>query len=312
MKLFDMHCDTALELFNTKQSLKSNNLSISLDKSDCFERWSQVFAIWIPDSIRGNDAYNYYFNAYKYFKSEMENNFSNIVWFGEDNQELIDEKHVCEAILAVEGGAVLAGKLDNLDILNEHGVKLITLTWNGENEIGYGTSENKGLKPFGKQVVSKMEQLDMIVDVSHLCESGFNDVVEISTKPFVASHSNAYSVCNHVRNLKDYQIKEIINRNGLIGLNFYWKFITNKHNNSDTFDEIFDHIEHFMSVGAQDVLCLGSDFDGCDPIKKLGNISDVNELYNFLLRKNYSECLVNKIFFDNANDFFKVHRKIMK
>ena len=303
MRIFDLHCDTALELYTQKEILNDNTLAISLDKGKDFEKWNQVFAIWIPDNIRGEAAYNYYFGAYNNFLNEIKLNQNEIsIWNSSDADTRV------KAIMAVEGGAVLGGNIHLLDKLNGQGIKIITLTWNGENEIGFGADENRPLKPFGREVVSKMEQLDMIVDVSHLSEAGFCDVVEISKKPFIASHSNAYSICKHRRNLKNHQIEEIIHRKGLIGLNFYWEFVTEKQCNFSGFDELFAHVDHFLSMGAEDVLCLGSDFDGAQPIKSLDDFSKMSDLYNFLLRKNYSEHLVDKIFFDNANCFFSVHK----
>ena len=133
----------------------------------------------------------------------------------------------CGAILSVEGGSAAAGSLDNIRSMYRDGVRLMTLTWNAENELGHGvwSPEGGGLSPFGKEAVALMNRLGMIVDVSHLSDAGFADVAKISENPFVASHSCSRALCPHRRNLTDEMFSVIRDRGGLVGINFCREFL---------------------------------------------------------------------------------------
>ena len=142
----------------------------------------------------------------------------------------------------------------------------------------------------------------MAVDVSHLSDAGFYDVAELSDYPFVASHSNARSLCGDKRNLTDEMISIINQRGGIIGLNFYVGFLKDDENAGMT--DIIRHAEYMLSLGCENSLCLGSDFDGCDIPLEMTGVESINELYESFLRLNYSEELVNKIFSRNAENYF--------
>lgn len=301
MKYFDLHCDTITKLYDNSGRLYSNNCAISLDQREAFEEWTQVFAIWIPRHLSGKDAFNYYYNVKEKFFEEIKANQKYIQLFNSNSE---NDKNV-RAILAVEGGSCLAGDINNLNILFEDGVKILTLMWNHESELGYAIEENNALKPFGKQVCKRMQELSMVIDVSHLPEKGFYDVAETVDCAFIASHSNAKKVCNHIRNLSNDQIKILVDRKGLIGLNFYKSFVSDKHLHTPDISDLLKHIDHFLEQGAQDILCMGSDFDGCMTVKNISRVKDVVNLYEMMLKKNYSEDIINKIFFENANNFFK-------
>lgn len=282
MKFFDLHCDTITECYKQNKSLENNDLDISLERGKYLDKWTQVFAIWLPDIIRGNDAEIYYENVLEKYRSEI------------TNAEKVTP------ILAVEGGAVLNGKLENIEKLHNDGVKILTLTWNGENEIASGcfAEEDKGLTPFGKEAVKEMIERKIIPDVSHLGEKSFYDLCEVTDFPFIASHSDAYSLNPHVRNLKDEQIKIIAQRKGLIGLNFYNKFL----GSGNATEMLIKHAEHMLNLGAEDVLCMGSDFDGCSIDEELKGIEKMESVYN-AFTDFFGEKLTDKIFYENANEY---------
>lgn len=293
MLLFDLHCDTITKLHARGEELfDSGSTRVNLNKAQFLDKWFQVFAIFIQDHLRGEDAFKYYSDVYKFFKLQIEKNHD---YF---QQSTVKRK----ALLAVEGGAVLAGNIKNIEILKQNDVKLLTLTWNGENELGFGTAENKGLKPFGFECVKKLEESGIAVDVSHLSDAGFYDVASISGKPFIASHSNSRSVCNNPRNLTDEQFTTISSRGGIVGMNFHKPFVTEK---GDYLTSVLKHIEHFLSLGGEKCVCIGSDYDGADIVEPLYSINNTENLYNALLKINYSEELVDDIFFNNAFDFFE-------
>ncbi|MBR3588243.1 MAG: membrane dipeptidase [Clostridia bacterium] len=282
MKFFDLHCDTITECYNQNKSLTNNDLDISLDRGKILEKWTQVFAIWLPDTIRGNEAETYYEKVLAKYKEEIK------------NAENVNP------VLAVEGGAVLNGKLENIEKLHNDGVKILTLTWNGENEIASGcfAEEDKGLTSFGKEAVKELTKRNIIPDVSHLAEKSFYDLCEETDFPFVASHSDAFSLNPHVRNLKDEQIKVIVERKGLIGLNFYNKFL----GEGNAIEMLIKHAEHILNLGGEDVLCMGSDFDGCSIDEELKGIEKMENLYS-VFNKHFGEQLTDKIFYENANAY---------
>lgn len=186
---------------------------------------------------------------------------------------------------------------------------MITLTWNYENTIGYPNKDytftNEGLKPFGIEVLKQMDELGIIIDVSHLSDGGFWDVLKYGTRPFVASHSNARSIMNHPRNLTDKMIKEMGNRDCIIGLNYYGAFL--QENEESTFESICKHMDHIIKVGGEDILCLGSDFDGIDGSLPMTGCEDLNLLVNAMREFGFTDDIIAKICYKNALKFFETY-----
>lgn len=303
--LFDLHCDTLFELDKNGNNLDCSNLAVSLSAMEKFNRFIRCFAIFTPDELKGTDAQNHFNRLYTLFKKQHQ-------LFKDRITHIIDLKtlqNACVgAVLTVENGSVLAGELSEIKRLANLGVNMITLTWNGENELGFGQLENRGLKPFGKQCVAVMEQNGIIVDVSHLSDRGFEDVCSISKKPFVASHSNARRVCGHKRNLADEQILEIISRGGIIGLNFYRAFLNDRPALADKFD-LLRHAEHILELGGENALCIGTDFDGADVLPPFQNDTGLLSLGSFFCENGFPSETVNNILFKNAYHFFETYLK---
>ena len=303
MKLFDLHCDTIGECYKNKLSLRHSGLHVSLDKAKEIENYTQVFAVWIPDELRGKSATDYFNNVCDYYYKELELNKDLIVSFGDAKK---DDKRV-KAILAIEGGAALAGDIENLYKVYEKGVRILTLTWNAKNEIASGAfCENGGLTSFGKTVIKKMEKLKMVIDVSHLNRESFFDVAENTELPFIASHSNPDIVetnAGRKRNLTDEQIEIIKERKGLIGLNFYKEFLDV--DNKTGVDALKVHLDYLLNKGCENIIALGSDFDGCAITDGINGLESMNEVYDALLKDGYSRNLIDDLFYNNAERFFK-------
>ncbi len=300
MKYFDLHCDTIGECSNNKLSLRKNKLHIDLDRGKNLENYTQIFAIWISDEYRGKTAVEYFNRTVNFFYNEIEKNKDLISLYKDDFSTPV------KAILAVEGSSACAGTLEGLHHLYEKGVSLITLTWNGKNEVGSGAFSEGGLTPFGKEFIREAERLGIILDVSHLNRQSFFEFVEIAEKPFVASHSNADIVDNpfgRKRNLSDEQIAVIREHKGLVGLNFCNDFIEDK--KAEGIDALCRQIEYFSSMGCEDVIAFGSDFDGCTVHKDLNGIEKIPDLYYALKAKGVGEGLLKKLFYENAERFFK-------
>lgn len=299
MKYFDLHCDTIGECSNNNFSLKNNNLHIDLQRATQIEDYTQIFAIWIPDELRGDEAIVYFDKTADYFYKEINENPNLISHFIENKSTAI------KTILSVEGGSACGGTIEGLHHLYERGVRVITLTWNGTNELGSGAFTTGGLTEFGKVFIKEAEDLGIILDVSHLNKQSFFEFAEIAQKPFIASHSNADIVNNKygkIRNLDEEQIRIIKARQGLIGLNFCCDFIEDE--NASGIDAICRQIEYFKALGCENIIAFGSDFDGCTINPKLNGIEKIPILYNDLKNLGYDEAFLDKIFYENALVFF--------
>ncbi len=212
--------------------------------------------------------------------------------------------------ISVEDGRVIK-KMEDLFLLKDLGVSLVTLLWNHENSIGYPNSRipsimNKGLKPFGKEVVAAMDELSMIIDVSHLSDGGFWDVLDISKKPLVASHSNSRSLVNHPRNLTDDMIQAIGEQGGIIGANICPAFLSSipKDWHSRKSDYL-EHIKHIINVGGEDVISIGSDFDGILGDLEISNVIEMNEFLLELKKSGFTEDQIEKMSYRNAERVLK-------
>ncbi|MCL2456500.1 MAG: membrane dipeptidase, partial [Defluviitaleaceae bacterium] len=267
----DAHADTITLAMEKNIGLHKNNLHIDFARLEKFDApVVQNFAICVNSFAQANAAIDF-------FESEI--NSQKKIKLARSFEEIKKNAHEkkSSALLSLEGGEPLEGKIENLFRFYERGVRILTLTWNRENELGFGVAADsaRGLKPFGIEIVKKMNELGMIIDVSHLNETGFFDVKLHSTKPFIASHSNAFSIFPHRRNLSDKQIETIVKNGGVIGINFFPQFLEPNAN----FESILKHIEHFISLGAEKNIVLGTDFDGIPALPE--GISDVTSLKNF-------------------------------
>ena len=298
MRVFDLHCDTLCK----HEDLDKNSLHLSLSKGRLFPVWAQVFAIWVDDldtEIAEEMLWKTLFHAGDQFSK-----YARAVMLCKTKADLSKalQTQKCAAFLSIENGNALGGKLENIRKAADFGVKIITLTWNGENRLGYGAqAENKGLKPFGIEAVREMEKYKITVDASHLSARGFDDVAVISPRPFIATHSNSFPVCGHPRNLSDDQFCIIAARNGLVGINFYPLFVNGK--KSATFDDLYRHISHFLDLGGETVISIGSDFDGADMGGDITDITSLPAFYEYLCGW-LPEKNVDRLFFKNAYDFF--------
>ena len=200
-------------------------------------------------------------------------------------------------VLAIEGGEILEGSLDRLaEFDDDIRLRLIALTWNNENEIGYPAAmgPEQGLKPFGIELLGEMDRRGILADVSHLNERGFWDIVENMELPPVASHSNCRALCDVFRNLTDEQIRAVIEKKGFIGINFYSAFLAK--DREATLDDVLAHIDHIAELGGIDVIGFGSDYDGISRWPEgLGDASTFPMLLDLLAKHGYTDAQIEKI-----------------
>lgn len=297
-KIFDAHCDTINVIFDDNETLKKNTKMVNDKMLRAYNGYIQVFATWVSPQKADSCFLQAEKRSKKFYEVTKEADFTVI----KDKKSLLDviKNNKYGAILALEDGAAISGSLDVLQKLYDIGYRAVTLTWNGENDIGDGAvnSKSRGLTDFGKSVVKKMNFLGMVVDVSHLSERGFWDVMEISSKPIMASHSNAKAVCGHLRNLNDEQIKALIKTNGAMGINLFPDFLSDSKKTDIT--DILRHIEYVLSLGGEDILGIGTDFDGIDRAPSgFQNAETLYKIFDEMKKIGYSDSLIEKITYKN-------------
>lgn len=273
MHIIDMHCDTILRCFLEKYSLTENPGHIDLKRLKQGGCLAQCFALFIPTNEAARhegistDAYGTYralLAEYRRALEECEDSLRPAL----DAADILKNRQdgFISAILTVEDAVAVEGRHERIDEFYDDGVRIMTLTWNYENSLGFPNSSDpelhkKGLKPFGIEAVRHMNELGMIIDVSHLSEGGFFDVAKHSEKPFVATHSCSRTLCSHQRNLTDGQLHALADCGGLAGINFNGPFLADGCAEADA-DTIVRHARHMYNEAGIEALAWGSDFDG--------------------------------------------------
>jgi len=367
MKVIDMHCDTISELLRlrekgTPEGLRRNKRHIDLVRMKEGQYLLQNFALFVllkapegqeypGDGQKQYDPWERVCSMHALYQEELEKNqdiVAPVLRYGDIAANEAAGK--LSSLLTVEEGGVCAGRADRLKKLYQMGVRMMTLTWNFDNEIGhpnqvpelteqmkaamrewkkwkglpadtpgreqalartkqavqtlFHTPEvSRGLTETGREFVWEMERMGMIIDVSHLSDAGFYDVLKAAQKPFVASHSNARAVCPHVRNMTDDMIRALSERGGVMGLNFCADFLEEKPfgvKNPGTIDAVVRHARHIASVGGIEVLGLGSDFDGIDTHEELPGAQSMGALWEALHRAGFSQDQLDQIFYKNV------------
>lgn len=305
--MVDLHCDTLTrDRFRAFPggTLDDPSCQLALSRMPEGVPWVQCFAVFIPDSLRGAEAVAYFERHAADFDTQMARHRGRAApcrRYGDIEAALAAGK--CAALLTVEGGCVLAGDLRRVEKLRDAGVRMLTLTWNGPNELGSGHDTPGGLTAFGREAVAELERLGVLVDVSHLNDRGFEDLLSVAEKPFVASHSNARAVCGHRRNLPDEFIKEIVRRGGLIGLNYSRAFLSSS--GGGGLDDLLRHVYHFLELGAERCLALGSDYDGTDIHPELGSVEKALAIPAYLAAHGVPPETAEAIASGNALRFFQ-------
>lgn len=301
-KIIDAHCDTATQLLDENRELYKNDCMVDYQSMKKYQSYVQFFAAYVSKEYK-----NPMLRAVTLLdrtKREILKNDIKLVLNSSDLNYVINNE-LCGAILSIEDARALCGEIASLRFFYDYGVRALTLAWNDDNEVtdGADSDKNSGLTPFGREVVKEMNRLNMIIDVSHITEKGFWDVLEESNAPVMASHSNCYSVCSHRRNLNDEQIKALIKNNGLMCINIYPPFLENDPKVADI-DSIISHIDHVLSLGGEDILGLGSDFDGIEQTPKdISSLLDYEKIFEKMVNSGYNMNIINKITCKNAKDF---------
>ena len=327
MGIVDMHCDTISRLYQNGEDLGRNSGHIDLEKMRHSGYTLQNFALFI-NLEQTREPFETVLQMAALFEREMEKGKE---WIAPVCSCADIEKNrkagKVSALLTVEEGGVCQGKLSRLEELYGLGVRMLTLTWNYPNELGYPNMHlRKGEKPdfltpdmthglteTGIAFVEKMEEIGMIPDVSHLSDAGFYDVLKYTRKPFVASHSNARTVCRNVRNMTDDMIRRLAERGGVIGLNFCEDFLTDvseeERKKENVLEALVQHAKHIINVGGVECLGLGSDFDGIDGNRALPDAAEMEVLAQALKRAGFTPSMLEKVWEENV---LRVYREVLR
>lgn len=341
MRVVDMHCDTISELYHKKEkglaeTLRQNTGHLDLQKMQAGHYLLQNFALFVELKNCGGDPWKRVQEYIKLYQEEMAVNadcIAPVLTFGDIAENERNGK--MSAMLTVEEGGVCEGDIQKLCTLYHQGVRMLTLTWNYPNGLGYPNIDKcrrkllftgqlpvdtakkaylntpdtvNGLTQTGILFVEEMERLGMIVDVSHLSDAGFYDVLTYTKKPFVASHSNARSICPCVRNLTDDMIRSLAERGGVMGLNYCADFLTQMSagtENPGTIMAIVEHAKHIVNVGGMECIGLGSDFDGIDTHAELPGADKMERLWDALHRAGFTQGQLDKVFAENVLRIYK-------
>ncbi len=304
--VFDLHCDTALALIGEdlkqKGSLRQNQLHIDLERAAKLQGYAQCFACFTtPYMVDWHQV-----SPVAVFEREMENIMLHI----EENSDLIAQAFSWEdveanrrngkmsAILTIEGPAGFGFDPAMLEMLYKAGFRISSLGWNESNVLTGSHKTGEGLTDLGREYVKEAQRLGILVDVSHISDKGFWDIMEITNGPVVATHSNSRAVCDVSRNLTDDMFRAICQTGGVAGFNQCAPFVGEKPN----LDTVCDHILHFMEIDPEGKhIALGGDLDGCDELPEgFDGVQSYPAMAQKLLERGLTEKNVEDIFWNNA------------
>ena len=328
MKVWDLHCDTLSELRYPENAgghvdFYRNNLQIDLERMKRGDYLMQCFACYV--NLERDKA-----NPLKACMEMTDIFYRLLEKYPEDLMQIASSEDIkalpgsgkIGAMLTIEEGGVCMDDVRILRLMYRLGVRMMTLTWNFDNGLASPNQvpgdaatvwpcapvTDKGLKEKGFEFLEEMERLHMIVDVAHLSDKGIWDVMGSARSPFAASHSNARSICGHARNLTDEMIRAMGEKGCLIGLNYCASFLDPRMERDKVVSRISDmalHARHIMDVGGEDILALGSDFDGIEGDLEIAGAEDMPKLSEGLAAAGFTGREIEKIFFRNAMRFFE-------
>ncbi len=314
--VFDLHCDTAFAMLDgagrTKNTLLQNDLHFDIKRAKAFPAYAQCFACFtsVPDTLHTSLLPDALFMAeYNAIMDSLQMHPANIrqAFTAEDITEN-SKNRVVSAILTIEGPAGFHYDVTALETLYQKGFRMTTVCWNERNILAGSHATGGGLTDLGKSYVGEAQRLGMLVDVSHISDEAFWDMIQITQGPVVASHSNSRAICNMSRNLTDEMFLAICKTGGVAGINLYREFV----GGAGDLNAVCDHVMRFLSMDPLcQHICLGGDLDGCDtlPIGFEG-VQDYSKLADALCRCGLCDEYIENIFWNNAVSLFRSAAKL--
>lgn len=328
--VLDMHCDTADRIawpsldplfyqraghaqFNPDDpaaaedtALDDNGCHLSLNKMGDIP-WAQCFACFIYDEFSPEESIAFYRHVMGHLDDEIRAHADRIAQArtaADIRPRLESGGHV--AVRTIENARLFAADPDLVGALADEGVLMASLSWNARGPLASGNdAPEAGVTELGAEIIRHMEDARMVLDVSHLNDTCFADVLRLTTRPFVASHSNSRAVCGHPRNLTDAQFAEIRDRGGVVGLNYCPDFLRDDASSVEpTFDDLCRHVEHWLDLDGENSVALGSDFDGTDLPSCISSAAKTPEL-QAVFAERFGEEITRKLCYENALSFFE-------
>ncbi len=304
---FDTHCDTVYHAMYEGYSLRRNEKHIDLERLSKFDKAVQCFAMFhILADAPAEGMFSVAQKQQAYFERELKQNADIAVQCRttDDIRKAHAEGKVA-AVLTIEGSELLNCDPNKIEWADQKGVRVIGLTWNHANLIS-GTNRfeaKRGLNDLGREFVRRCQEKDILVDVSHCSDPAFWDLIKVTQKPIIATHSNSRALCDHTRNLTDDMFRAVCETGGVVGLNYWVRFIST--DNGLDMDLFLRHFDHFLDLGGAKHIGLGSDLDGCAPLAGgMKGVQDVPQLYEALKNRGYGKELLDDIFFNNYMRIF--------
>ena len=295
MRLFDLHNDTPLKLYFDRLSFRDPRLHVSWEDLAHFEATAQVFAYFCRPSLSDDEAFDAFFRAAAHVRSAL--------------SPYRSERH--RFYLAVEDARLIGTSPERIRLLFSAGVRILTPVWRGVTQIGGAYDTAVGLTKLGRTAVAEALRLGIHPDVSHASPASFSDIAEAAAahrRPLIATHSNSYAVHPHPRNLRDREFRTIRDMGGLVGLCLCPDHLTDGHEAG--MSHVIRHLEHWLALGGEETVALGTDLDGIEKTPAdLRRCRDLSRLADELSRIGYSDTLIEKIFWNNAEEFFGKYNK---
>ncbi len=341
MKVWDLHCDTLHQMRKaenkgTPVSFEKNDLHISLERLKKGDYLLQCFACFVDLAKEGENPLkaclelaDQFYRLLKQYPDDLMQ-----ICTPDDIRRLRNDGRI-GAMLTAEEGAVCMGDVRVLRMLYQLGIRMMTLTWNYENGLASPNLvpdddflpctavTDKGLTEKGIEILEEMERLHMIADVSHLSDRGILDVLQRARRPFAASHSGVRALCGHVRNLTDEMIRGMGEKGCLVGLNYCPLFVDPQYNSErieedrrqglasprlrTTISDLARQARYLMNLGGEDIVALGSDFDGIDGSLEVSDAAEMQHMAEGFLAEGFTERETEKIFYKNAVNFFETN-----
>lgn len=291
--LFDAHCDTGTVMLDTGSSLRKNGAHLDITRAMKFAPYAQVFAIWaMPGRKR---IFEDTIEVLKRSFSECED----VITLCRSAEDAVRAAAAgkAAAFISLEGADAIDCDIKRLRSAYDDGLRIVHLCWNFDNALcGAAMDSGGGLTDMGRDFIEAAWDLGVLIDMSHISEAAFWDVIKLAKRPVIAGHSNSKALCDHARNITDEQFKAIAGLHGCVGVNLCPDFLGL---NRDI-GAIAEHIEHFLALGGEEAVCIGADWDGVDELPTgITGIQDMDKLYELLLRRGYSEGLVRDVFYNN-------------
>ncbi|MBE6924303.1 MAG: membrane dipeptidase [Ruminococcaceae bacterium] len=306
--VFDLHCDTACALLgsdrNSAGSLRKNQLHIDLERAKKLAGYAQCFACYTSPLMEGVTPVVMFERELATIQREIECNkrLISIAYTPEDIRAN-REKGKMSAILTIEGPAGFGYAPELLEDLSLIGFRMTTLTWNEKNPLAGSHLTGGGLTDQGREFVKEAQRLGMLIDVSHLSDEAFFNIMDMTQMPIVASHSNSRRICDVSRNLTDDMFRAICATGGVVGFNQCDAFV----GENPTLDTACDHILHWVELDSECThIALGADLDGCDSLTGgFDGVQSYPALAQRLLERGLTEQMIENIFWNNAMGVFE-------